>query len=69
MILTEDKTYSISLVIEGENETGLGSETVELEFTNKELLHAILTCGMPVQRLSQDYIGKRKMEIMYKIFL
>lgn len=69
MILTEDKTYSISLVVENENETGLGSETVELEFTNKELLHAILTCGMPVQRLSQDYIGKRKMEIMSKIFL
>ena len=69
MILTEDKTYSISLVIEDENETGLGSETVELEFTNKELLHAILTCGMPVQRLSQAYMDKRKMEILYKIFL
>lgn len=69
MILTEDKTYSISLVIEDENETGLGSETVELEFTNKELLHAILTCGMPMQRLSQAYIDKRRMEILYKIFL
>ena len=69
MILTEDRTYSLSLVIEAENETGLGSETVELEFTNKELLHAILTCGMPMQRLSQAYIDKRKMEIIYKIFL
>ena len=69
MHLTEEKTYSISLVIEDENETGLGSETIELEFTNKELLHAILTCGMPIQRLSQAYIDKRKMEILYKIFL
>lgn len=69
MILTEDKKYSISLVIEDENETGLGSEAVELEFTNKELLHAILTCGMPIQRLSQAYMNKRKMEILYKIFL
>lgn len=69
MILTEEKKYSISLVIEDENETGLGSETVELEFTNKELLHAILTCGTPAQRLSQAYMDKRKMEILYKIFL
>lgn len=69
MLLTEEKTYSISLVIEEENETGLGSETIELEFSNKELLHAILTCGMPIQRLSQAYVEKRKMEILYKIFL
>lgn len=69
MLLTEEKTYSISLVIEEENETGLGSETIELEFSNKELLHAILTCGMPLQRLSQAYVEKRKMEILYKIFL
>lgn len=69
MLLTEEKTYSISLVIEDDNETGLGSETVELEFTNKELLHAILTCGMPIQRLSCAYMDKRKMEIIYKIFL
>lgn len=69
MILTEEKKYSISLVIEDENESGLGSEAVELEFTNKELLHAILTCGMSIQRLSQNYLDKHKMEILYKIFL
>lgn len=69
MILTEDRTYSISLVIEDENGTGLNSETVELEFSNKELLHAILTCGMPIQRLSGAFMEKRRMEILYKIFL
>lgn len=69
MLLTEEKTYSISLVVEEDTETGLGSETIELEFSNKELLHAIITCGMPIQRLSEAYVEKRKMEILYKIFL
>lgn len=70
MNLTEDKTYTISLELEAcENLTGLSGETVELEFTNKELLHAVITCGMPVQRLTPAYFSKRKSELLYKIFL
>lgn len=69
MILTESKTYYLSIDIEDENNTGLSSKTVEFTFSNKELLHAILTCGMPIQRLTQAYFGKRKMEVLYKIFL
>ena len=70
MILTEDKTYTISLELEDcENNTGLSSETMELGFTSRELPHAVLTCGMPVQRLTPAYFSKRKAELLYKIFL
>ena len=70
MILTEDRNYTISLELEDcENQTGLSSETVELEFTNKELLHAVITCGMPLQRLTPAWFSKRKSELLYKIFL
>lgn len=68
MILTEDRKYYISLDIENENEAGLGGEIVELQFTNKELLHAILTCGMPIQRLTFGYADKRKIEVLQKMF-
>ena len=70
MILTEDRKYTISLELEDcENVTGLSSETVELEFSNKELLHAVITCGMPLQRLTPAWFSKRKSELLYKIFL
>ena len=70
MILTEDRNYTISLELEDcENQTGLSSETVELEFTNKELLHAVITCGMPLQRLTPAWFSKRKSGLLYKIFL
>ena len=69
MILTEDRNYTISLELEDcENQTGLSSETVELEFTNKELLHAVITCGMPLQRLTPAWFSKRKSELPYKTF-
>ena len=45
MILTEDKIYTMSLETESVNrDSGLTNNTIELEFTNKELLHAIVTC-------------------------
>lgn len=69
MILTEDKVYTLSLDIEGESDDALGNRIVEFTFTNKELLHAIITCGMPIQRLSSAYIGKRQMEVSQKIFV
>ena len=51
MILTEDKTYTMSLETEdNSSDSVLTNKTVELEFSNKELLHAIITCGMPIQR-------------------
>lgn len=69
MILTEDKVYTLSLDIEGESSEALGNQIVEFTFSNKELLHAILTCGMPMQRLSYAYMGKRQIEISQKIFV
>ena len=70
MILTNDKTYTMSLELEdGKNTSGLTNKTIELEFTNKELLHAILTCGMPVQRLTFPFMQKRTNEVLYKLFL
>ena len=59
MILTEEKTYTISLEKEeNDSENGLTGNTIELEFSNKELLHEIITCGMPVQRLTAAYPEK-----------
>lgn len=70
MILTEDKKYTMSLELENCKDSGDPMEnTIELEFTNKELLHAVITCGMPVQRLTPAYFSKRKTELLYKIFL
>lgn len=70
MILTEDKIYTISLETEDKNsDSVLTNKTVELEFSNKELLHAIITCGMPIQRLTAVYPEKRRLEVLYKLFL
>ena len=56
MILTEEKNYTISLEKEeSDSENGLTGNTIELEFSNKELLHEIITCGMPIQRLTVAY--------------
>lgn len=70
MILTEDKTYTISLETEdNSSDSVLINKTIELEFSNKELLHSIITCGMPIQRLTALYPEKRRMEVIYKLFL
>ena len=70
MILTEDKTYTMSLETEdNSSDSVLTNKTVELEFSNKELLHAIITCGMPIQRLTAAYPEKRRLEVLYKLFL
>lgn len=60
MILTEEKKYTISLEMEDrESTTGLTSKNTELEFSNKELLHAVVTCGMPIQRMTAGFLAKR----------
>lgn len=70
MILTEEKKYTMSLETENnDSESGLINNTTELEFTNKELLHAILTCGMPIQRLTTAFPEKKRLEVLYKLFL
>lgn len=68
MILTEEKTYSMSLMLEDCSSTpGLNKKSYELEFTNRELIHAAFTCGMPIQRLTPAYPGKRQTEFLMKI--
>lgn len=70
MILTEDKKYTMSLELEDNQGSGAPlDKTIELEFTNRELLHAVITCGMPLQRLTPAYFSKRRTELLYKIFL
>lgn len=70
MILTDDKVYTMSLETESNNmDSGLNNNTTELEFTNKELLHAMITCGMPVQRLTAAFPEKKRLEFLYKLFL
>mgnify|MGYP003202980578 FL=1 len=70
MILTEEKNYTISLEKEeSDSENGLTGNTIELEFYNKELLHEIITCGMPVQRLTVAYPEKKRLEMLYKMFV
>lgn len=66
MNLTKERTYFISIDIENNDDTGLGNNTVELTFTNKELIHAIITCGLPIQRLTRAFDKKRSSEILYK---
>lgn len=67
MILTEEKTYSMSLMLEDNSTSGLNKRSYELEFTNHELIHAVFTCGMPIQRLTPAYPGKRRMEFANKV--
>ena len=51
MILTEDKIYTMSLETESVNrDSGLTNNTIELEFTNKELYMQLL----PVECRSRD---------------
>lgn len=70
MILTEEKKYTISLEMEDrESTTGLTSKNTELEFSNKELLHAVVTCGMPIQRMTAGFFSKKRLELTYKLFL
>lgn len=70
MILTEDKTYSMSLMLEdGSSVTGLNKKSYELEFTNRELIHAVITCAMPIQRLTPAYHRKREMEFLSRFAL
>lgn len=70
MILTNDKVYTMSLETESNNmDSGLINNTTELEFTNKELLHAMITCGMPIQRLTAAFSEKKRLEFLYKLFL
>ena len=70
MILTEDKNYTMSLEVEDrESATGLIGKNIEMEFSARELLHAVITCGIPVQRMTTAYFSKKKLELIYKLFL
>ena len=60
MILTEEKTYTMSLEQEDcGSTTGLVNKNTELVFSNRELLHSVITCGMPVQRITASFYQKR----------
>lgn len=69
MILTEDKKYTMSLEMEDrESTTGLTSKNIELEFSNKELLHAVVTCGMPIQRMTAGFFQKKDWSLLISFF-
>ena len=68
MILTEEKTYIINVTeVDTDAEFGLNKKDIMIEYTNLELLHAILVSTMPYSRLSALYRGKRKVELQSRI--
>ena len=68
MILTEEKTYTMPVtVIDSQDSSGLCKNDMMLEFTNLELLHAVLTCTMPAGRLIPPFREKRKGELLQKM--
>lgn len=68
MKLTQNDTYSIALEITGCNGMEWPFYTSKIvECNNLELLHAILTCGMPNQFISPWHHEKRTQEFISKI--
>ena len=68
MILTEEKTYTMPVtVIDSQDSSGLCKNDMMLEFTNLELLHAVLTFTMPAGRLTPPSREKRKSELLQKM--
>lgn len=68
MILTEEKTYIINVTeVDTDAELGLNKKDIMIEYTNLELLHAVLASTMPYGRLSARYRGKRKAELQSRI--
>ena len=68
MILTEEKTYIINVTeVDTDAELGLNKKDIMIEYTNLELLHAVLASTMPYGRLSARYRGKRKVELQSRI--
>ena len=67
MILTEEKTFIMPVtVVDAQDSSGLCKNDMMLEFTNLELLHAVLTCTMPAggpaapRNEKKEKIGKDK---------
>lgn len=69
MILTEDRGYSLRIMVEDGAECGLDKKDCEMEFTGRELLHALFATELPIQRLTPRYEGKRQMEFLWKAAL
>lgn len=68
MKLTQNETYKVALEITGCNGMEWPFYTSKIvECNNLELLHAILTCGMPSQFLSPWHHEKRTQEFISKI--
>lgn len=68
MILTEEKIFTMPVtVVDPGDSSGLCKNDMMLEFTNLELLHAVLTCTMPAGRLTPAFREKRKMELIQKM--
>lgn len=68
MILTEEKTFIMPVtVVDAQDSSGLCKNDMMLEFTNLELLHAVLTCTMPAGRLTPPYREKRRHELLQKM--
>lgn len=69
MILTENKNYSLHVLIVNGTDSGLDREDCEMEFSGLELLRALFATELPVQCLTPGYEGKRQMEVLYKVAL
>lgn len=70
MQLTINRTYKMYVeTLDFDNAIFPRKEVVELEFSNLELLHAIVTCGMPIQHLTPSSVERRRMELLNKCWL
>ena len=60
MILTEEKTYIINVTeVDTDAELGLNKKDIMIEYTNLELLHAVLASTMPYGRLLTGSLQKQ----------
>lgn len=67
MLLTTNRTYKMYVeTLDFDNAIFPRKEVVELEFTNLELLHAIVTCGMPIHHLTTSSVEQRKSDLLQK---
>ena len=68
MILTKEKTYTMTITELDQNvESVLNKKERVVEYTNLELLHAIVTCTLPASGMTASFRGKRQAELISRI--
>lgn len=70
MRLNDARTYKLNVEAAGYgDEEGFLKEDTDLTLTDGELLHAVVTCGIPGERLMPEYPGKGRAELIRRLSL